>query len=175
MVVSTSRDGGQTFAESVRVHDDGWKINGCPDSGPSLTESDGNLYVAWATEGDDAQPRIQLARSTDSGRSFSAPRNVSRDILDSNHPVLRTEIDGTMWLVFQGRAQSANGNWNKTQAYVVQVDSRGNPSMPAAVPGSEDSVSYPTLALGSGGRMFLAWTQPAGNRQTVMLSRGRTQ
>jgi hypothetical protein len=175
VVVSTSRDGGQTFAEPVRVHDDGWKLNGCPDSGPTLTESDDNLYVAWMTAGDNAQPRVQLARSVDGAQSFAEPRDISGDILDPNHPVLKTGSDGTMWLVFQGRAPSANGSWHKTQAYVVQIGPSGNPSLPMSVPGSENSISYPTLALGSGGRMFLAWTQPAGNRQAIMLSRGRTK
>jgi len=175
MAVSTSRDGGQTFADTVRVHDDDWKLSGCPDSGAALAESNGNLYIAWMTEGKEAKPRIQFSRSADGARSFSEPRDISPNVLDSNHPMLATESDGTVWLVFQGRAPSADGSWNKAQGYVVQIDSRGNPSMPAVVPGSENSISYPTLALGSGGRMFLAWTQPDGNRQTVMLSRGRTQ
>jgi len=175
MVVSTSRDGGQTFAEPVRVHDDGWKLNGCPDSGPALAETNSDLYIAWMTEGTDARPRIQLARSVDAAPSFSEPRDISRDILDPNHPALVSGSDGTLWLVFQGRVPSANGNWNKTQGYVVQIASDGSPSLAGPIPGSESSISYPTLALGSGERMFLAWTQPKGNQQTVILSRGRTK
>jgi len=174
IVVSISRDDGQTFAEPVRVHDDGWKLNGCPDSGPALAETNSDLYIAWMTEGTDARPRIQLARSVDGARSFSEPRDISRDILDPNHPALATGSDGTVWLVFQGRAPSANGNWNKTQAYVVQIASDGSSSLAGPIPGSDSSISYPTLALGSGERMFLAWTQPEGNQQTVTLSRGRT-
>ena len=175
MVVSTSRDGGQTFADPVRVHDDGWKLNGCPDCGAALAESNGALCVAWMTEGREERPRIRFARSADGAKSFSAPIDISRDILDPNHPSLKTAEDGTVWLIFQGRAPSSSGSWNKTQAYVVEVDPRGSPSLPTPVPGSENSIAYPTMALGSGGRLFVAWTQPQVNRSVVMLSRGRAK
>jgi hypothetical protein len=174
MVISASRDGGRTFAPPVRVHDDGWKLNGCPDSGPALAESHGALFVAWMTAGRDERPRIELARSTD-GRSFGQPFQVSGAILDPNHPAMKVADDGTIWLTFQGRAPSANGTWNRSQAYIVHIDSSGTPTPPMAVPGSAASVSYPTLGIGSGGRVFLAWTQPAGDHQVVMLSRGRVQ
>jgi len=174
VVVSTSRDGGQKFSEPVRVHEDGWNLNGCPDSGPVLAESNGILSIAWMTEGKDNRPRLQQAQSEDGARSFHKPMEISRDILDPNHPAIKTGSDGTMWLVFQGRGPSSGGGWRKTQAYVVQIDRRGNPSLPMPVPGSENSIAYPTLGLGSGGRLFLAWTQPDGDHQTVMLLRGRT-
>jgi hypothetical protein len=41
MVVATSHDGGLTFDEPVRVSDDGCKINGLPDSGPSVAVMNG--------------------------------------------------------------------------------------------------------------------------------------
>ena len=173
MVVSTSRDGGQTFADPVRVHDDGWKLNGCPDCGASLAESNSVLCIAWMTEGREERPRIRFARSADGAKSFSAPIDISRDILDPNHPAMKTAEDGTVWLIFQGRPPSSTGSWNETQAYVVQIDPRGSPSLPTPVPGSENSIAYPTMALGSGGRLFVAWTQTQVNRSVVMLSRGR--
>lgn len=174
LVVSASRDGGRTFAESVRVHDDGWKLKGCPDCGPTLAESRGALYIAWMTEGKDEHPRIELARSGDGARSFGHPSDVSDEILDPDHPAMRTADDGTLWLAFQGRAPTTNGNWSKTRAYIVQINPGGVASKPIPVPGSENSIAYPTIGLGSGGRLFLAWTQPQGDRLEAMLSRGRT-
>jgi hypothetical protein len=174
MVVSTSRDGGQTFAQPVRVHDDGWKLNGCPDSGPALAESNGNLYTVWMTEGQEARPSMQHTHSVDGARSFSEPRDISGDVLDPNHPVLRTESDGTTWLVFQGRASRRTAVGIRLKPMWFRWTD-GKPSLAAPVPGSENSITYPRLALGSRGRTFLAWTQPEGNRQTVILSGGRTK
>jgi hypothetical protein len=53
MVLSVSRDGGKSFAPAVRIAEDNWRLRGCPDSGPSLIENAGRLYVAWLTEGKD--------------------------------------------------------------------------------------------------------------------------
>jgi len=174
LVVAKSHDGGRTFAEPVRVHDDGWRLKGCPDCGATLSEWKSVLFIAWMTEGTDERPRIRLARSIGGASSFSSPIDVSRDILDPNHPVMQTAEDGTVWLVFQGRAPSSNGKWSKTQAYVVRIVPGGTPSLPMPVPGSENSIAYPTIGLGSGGRIFLAWTQPQGDHPVIMLSRGRT-
>ncbi|HUO34722.1 MAG TPA: sialidase family protein [Candidatus Acidoferrum sp.] len=173
MVVSTSRDGGSTFAEPVTVHDDGWKINGCPDSGPSLAESNGSLWIAWTTAGKDDRARIYVSNSEDSAHSFKNPVKISGGVLDPNHPAIKAGSDGTLWVVFQGRAPSADGNWSKTQAYIVHIDKNGDPSQPAPIPGSNNSISYPRIALGNGGQIFVAWTQPQGDHFIVMLTRGR--
>lgn len=58
MVVSTSRDRGHTFSDPVRVHEDGWKLDGCPDSGPSLAQANGMLFITWMTAGKEDRPRI---------------------------------------------------------------------------------------------------------------------
>ena len=174
MAVSISRDGGQTFAEPTRVNEDGWMLHGCPDSGPAVAESHGALSIVWMTEGREQRAKLQFARSIDGARSFTKPVNVSADVLDPNHPVMKTADDGTIWLVFQGRAASTKGNWGKMQAYLVQIKPNGSPSPPEPIPGSDNSIAYPTIGVGSGGRLFIAWAQPQGDRQTVMLTRGRT-
>jgi len=175
LVVSASHDGGQTFAESVRVHDDDWKLKGCPDCGATLAEAHGALYIAWMTEGKDERPRIEFAHSDDGARSFSQPFDISSGILDPNHPTMKISDDGTIWVAFQGRTPTSSVNWSKTQAYIVQVGSSGAPSQPMPILGTENSIAYPTLGIGSGGRIFMAWTQPQGDHHTVMLSRGRTK
>jgi len=53
MALAVSRDGGRTFAAPVRVHEDGWKIDGCPENGPALAVDDGGkVHVAWVTPPD---------------------------------------------------------------------------------------------------------------------------
>ena len=42
--------GGRTFATPVRVNDDGWAIDGCPDDGPSIAvDAGGVLHIGWPT------------------------------------------------------------------------------------------------------------------------------
>lgn len=44
-VVST--DGGRTFSAPKLVHNDLWKINACPHTGPSMTQVGKDVFVAW--------------------------------------------------------------------------------------------------------------------------------
>lgn len=73
IVVARSPDGGSTFDEPVRVHDDGWRINGCPHAGPSLAVApDGAVHIAWYT-GADGGSGVFHAVSRDGARTFEPP------------------------------------------------------------------------------------------------------
>lgn len=174
MVVSTSRDGGDTFAPEVRVADDGWQLRGCPDSGPSLIQSGGRLYIAWLTEGRDRRPRIQLCWSDDHGGHFHVPIAVSADSLDANHPVLAASEDGRVLLGFQARSRNSDGSWRPSSVFVTEVNG-DHVSTPVALPNADSSVSYPHLAVGTGGRTYLAWTQRTEQTTRAVLIRGRRE
>ena len=76
IAVARSTDGGRTFAPPVRVSEDGWAIDGCPDDGPSIAvDAGGVLHVAWPTlvPGSDRGKGIFYSDSSDGGRTF-APR-----------------------------------------------------------------------------------------------------
>jgi hypothetical protein len=60
-----SADGGRTFGAPVRVSDDNWVLDGCPENGPSLTvDEKGRIHVVWPTlVSADRQGRACFARS----------------------------------------------------------------------------------------------------------------
>jgi hypothetical protein len=75
MVLSTSTDGGRSFAAAELVHADRWKITACPHRGGTIaTDARGRLYAVWYTEGAD-RPDLLLAVAAD-GRRFGPPRRV---------------------------------------------------------------------------------------------------
>jgi hypothetical protein len=172
MVVSTSRDGGKTFAPEVRVAEDNWRLRGCPHSGPSIIQSGNRLYIGWLTEGHEQRPRIQLAWSDDQGSHFHAPITASSDSLDPNHPVLAASEDGRTLLVFQGRAKKADGSWSPSTVFVAEVNG-DQISAPIAIPTSGVPASYPHVAVGTGGRAYVVWTQSTEQGNTALLLRGR--
>ena len=43
----TSIDNAETFSKPQIVHNDGWKINGCPHNGPTSTIANGGNLIAW--------------------------------------------------------------------------------------------------------------------------------
>ena len=172
MVVSTSRDGGDTFAPEVRVADDGWQLRGCPDSGPALIQSGGRLHIAWLTEGRERRPRIQLAWSDDQGAHFHAPIAVASDGVDPNHPVLTASEDGRVLLTFQARNKKTDGTWEPSAIFVAEVTS-DQVSTPQALSNGGAPSSYPHAVAGTGGRVYVTWTQRTDKGSGAVLLRGR--
>jgi hypothetical protein len=56
----------------------------------------------------------------------------------------------------------------------VEISPDGKLGTPAAVPGVPSSAQRPTVAAGTGGRLYVAWTGTAENQKAVYLSRGRS-
>ena len=45
-----SRDAGRSFSQPVRVSEDEWAIDGCPDDGPAMAvDTSGTVHLAWPT------------------------------------------------------------------------------------------------------------------------------
>jgi len=59
-----------------RLHDDGWRIEGCPVNGPAADADGERIAVAWYTNADE-RARVQFAFSTDAGTSFTAPLEIA--------------------------------------------------------------------------------------------------
>ncbi len=64
------------WTQPTTVHNDGWKIAGCPVNGPSISAQGDYVAVSWFTAKDNI-PKVQLAFSTDNGESFSSPVRVA--------------------------------------------------------------------------------------------------
>jgi hypothetical protein len=170
MVLAHSADGGKTFSQLVRVAMDNWVLHACPDVGPALGVSNGRLYIAWYSEGQQ-NPGIRLAISKDGGISFSSPQFVSADVLDATHPRLSVSEDGRVLLIFQGRPAHEDTKWNSNQAFVVEVNGDSF-TRPIEVTNSEHSVHDPDVLAGTAGRLFLAWTESVNDQNQAVLSRG---
>jgi len=68
------------------VHQDNWKIPGCPVNGPAVAALGSKVAVAWYTE-DSGEPKVNLAISDNAGRTFSNPIR-----LDQGNAVGRVDV-----------------------------------------------------------------------------------
>ena len=66
---------GPAWSVPVPVHDDGWRIAGCPVNGPAIAALGNDVAVAWFTAPD--VPRVRIAFSRDGGRGFGPPLEVA--------------------------------------------------------------------------------------------------
>ena len=171
IVVATSLDGGQTWTNPVKVTKEGWKVNGCAHSGPTMKYVNGKIFISWYT-GKDDKAAIKLAYSSDRGNSFNLIEDIHGRTLDANHPNMI--INGKeAWIIFQGRDPNQSGGWGREKAWLVQVKSDNEISKPSPLPSTGDGVAYPYLVKGNGGRIYATWTEVGQEGPQVMLCRGR--
>ncbi|MFQ5568263.1 MAG: sialidase family protein [Rhodothermales bacterium] len=73
------------WSEPRTVHEDGWRIAGCPVNGPSVAATGEQVAIAWFTAAQDT-PRVYLSFSPDAGRTFAPPV-----VIDDGRPIGRVD------------------------------------------------------------------------------------
>ncbi|MDZ4803066.1 MAG: sialidase family protein [Bryobacteraceae bacterium] len=173
--MATSADGGATFSKGVRVAEDNWKISGCPHSGAVLTSVQKRILATWSTVRE-GKAQLYAAWSDDNGRTFSARTRVADTVVDPNHPSVVSMGDRAA-IVFQGRPSGKSAGWGQVNAYYREIDVAGKLSPLVRLGNAKASASYPELAYEEPGRVFVAWTEAAGDDDShrVVLLRGRRE
>ena len=166
MALTVSRDGGKTFAAPVRVSEDHWEFDGCPDNGPSLAvDAARRVHVAWPTPADAKNPNMMAlfyAMSRD-GKSF-APRVRIPTEGPAGHVQIASDAQGALLLAWE---EMANGGRTVKLA-------RGTPDAAGKVTfrllGTPIVGKYPSIALTPTGAV-VAYTQPQGGSNVIVVSR----
>ena len=157
--IYVSRFTGVAWTVPAPVHDDGWKIDGCPVNGPSIGAYARNVAVAWFTAPKD-EGHSFVAFSQDAGRTFGAPVQVD-DAGSLGRVDVEQLADGSAvvgWIERAGRS---------TAFKVRRVDRQGQRSAAIAVTdlGERRNSGYPRLAR-RGQELIFAWTG-SGDRPRV--------
>lgn len=166
LAASTSRDGGKTWSAPARVAVDGWVLDGCPHSGPSMVFLGDVLGLAWYT-GAAGRASLRFSTSKDFGASWSAPVELQGGLQDANHPYLAA-FEGAFWVIFQARDGAERGGWGPLRPWVSRIG-----AAPQALPTLGGGVNYPRLAAGNAGRLYAIWSESNGPASKVVLCRGR--
>jgi hypothetical protein len=167
MAFAMSRDGGRTFSAPVRVSEDGWAIDACPDDGPAMAvDVSGTVHLAWPTVigGNSPQGAIFYA-STRDGQQFTPRQRVATlGGPKPSHPQI--VVDGqrrvfVAWDEYVGGKQTAalrevraGANGAATFGSIVTLSSGG-------------SGMYPALAA-TNQRVLAVWAT-GGERSTLQV------
>jgi hypothetical protein len=103
IALSVSRDGGTNFGQPVRVSEDKWQIDGCPEDGPTMVvDESGTAHVVWPTvvTTSGGPTKALFHASTRDGRSFTARAPVPTEG-HAYHPQLALGPDGTLGLTWE--------------------------------------------------------------------------
>ena len=166
MALTVSRNGGRTFAAPVRVSEDHWEFDGCPDNGPSLAvDAARRVHVAWPTPADAKNPNMMAlfyAMSRD-GKAF-APRVRIPTEGPAGHVQIASDANGALLLAWE---EMANGGRTVKLARGT-VDTAG--SVAFRMVGTPIVGKYPSIALTPAGAV-VAYTQPRGGSNVIVVSR----
>ena len=162
-----SRDGGKTFAEPIRVSEDRWALDGCPENGPALATAGKQVVVVWPTlvpGAGGAEPAMQLfSASTTDGSRFTARAPMPTEGVP-RHPQVVALADGSLVAAWD---EAVSGRRR------VVLASRG-PSSPAfagrRVVADADSAEYPAVAA-AGGTAVVAWKSGSAERSVIRVTR----
>jgi hypothetical protein len=170
--VASSRDRGATWSPGRRVAEDNWALNGCPHSGASMAALGKRLFISWYAVRE-RRPALYFAYSDDGAQTFSRRHELSGETVDPNHPFLLRTGD-RISAVFQARPADSAESWGPIGVYYREIEEQGGMSPLVRIGNAGNSASYPTFAFEEPGRIYAAWTEPAGESRAIALARGRT-
>jgi hypothetical protein len=165
MAFTVSRDGGRTFEPLVRVHEDKWSINGCPDDGPAMAVApSGSIHLVWPTVVNGTVGALHYSWSHD-GRSFTSPVRVpTLGSPKPSHPQIAIDARGRVMVAWDEVVEGAR----TAVAREVRQSGSGIQFGPTITLDERGSAMYPVLAAIKDGWMAV-WTG-GGTPSTV---RGR--
>jgi hypothetical protein len=146
-----SSDGGRHFDELVRVSEDKWELNGCPEDGPALAvDRAGVIHITWATLVNEGEPQkaIFYATSKD-GKAFSPRARLPTSGITPGHPQMTLVSGGGVAIVWD---ETVDGLRRIASS---RVSSSGS-IRPAQVLSGTESSSHPVIVQ-SAGQLLVAW------------------
>lgn len=169
IAVARSTDGGRTFGAPVRLSDDGWAIDACPDDGPSIAvDASRVLHAAWPTEVSAAVGRaVFYSYSTDGGRTFAPRIRVDGETGAPAHPQLALWGDraAIVW------DESAGTGPRRIRLREVAIGTARGPLLGAvSTVSSEAAATYPAVTV-TADATLVAWTEETEKGADVRVTR----
>jgi hypothetical protein len=142
MAFTMSRDGGRTFAAPLRVSEDKWALEGCPDDGPAMAvDAQSRVHIVWPTLVN--QATAENAESAEkNSTSLRAQRSPRLNVADPNIALF----------------------------YAMSTD--GKQFTPRERIPTEGMPHHPRIAAGTEGSLTVAWDELAGGVRRVAIGRG---
>lgn len=163
-----SRDEGRTFSAPVRVSDDNWQINGCPENGPAIAlDRQRRVHVVWPTRvqtGASETLALFHAVSVD-GTSFSPRARIPTSGV-AYHPRLISATDGSFVVAWD---EAAGGERRVRLARGIPDRSGMVTFRPLDIGGAADG-RYPAIAA-TPTHLIVAWTMRRSEATRIAVAR----
>jgi len=149
--ISIVRYANRTWSAPTPVANDGWQIDGCPVNGPAISANGRNVAVAWLTQVNE-KPRVNMALSTDSGKTFGKPIKIDDGNSSGRVDVISLASGGAIVSWVERGSQ-------RSEVRVRQVEANGTVGTAIAVSGTAgvQSGAFPRIKK-SGNDLIVTWT-----------------
>jgi hypothetical protein len=160
---SASKDGGRTFSPPVRVSEDRWTLDGCPDDGPAMSvDASRTIHITWptlVTDPNTGEPTIAIFYATSrDGRSFGARQRLPTEAV-AHHPQIVLAADGTPTVA-----------WDESGTGMRRIVVATGPAFRRVVVTPESGGVYPSLTR-SEATIVAAWTASRPGGSVVRVER----
>jgi len=163
-LVFTSSDGGRTFASPIRVSEDKWMLEGCPDDGPAMAlDGQNRVHLAWPTVVSQPEPHKAMFYATSrDGLRFTPRVRVSPVGHNIAHPQIAVGVDGQVVVVWDQIVQG------KRRVFLSRL--RDGAFAEGETLSEDASASYPVAAF-SDGALVVVWTEGTSEASRIAIRR----
>jgi hypothetical protein len=162
-----SRDGGKTFGPAVRISEDGWQLDGCPDDGPAIAVDKNNVvHIVWPTVIGGANPEGALFyTSTRDGRTFTPRQRIpTLGSPKPSHPQIAIDGAGELYVAWDEVRGGVRGSAFRSMTVNAAA---GSAKFGAPQTLGDGANSYPILAARPNG-LLAVWTAGPPDRSTIV-------
>ena len=150
--IAVSADGGRSFSPRVRLSPNRWPIDGCPLKPTAVAADGANVYAAYYSGGENPQG-VYFVRSSDGGRTFSAPLQVHPEASVSDAPVLAL-AGSTLHLFWHAKTSAARRVFTRSSS-----DAGRSFGPVTELPAPAGAAQLPVVAGRADGTVQVAWQQ----------------
>lgn len=149
------------WTEPELLHDDGWRIGGCPVNGPAMVADGADVAVAWFTM-PEGVPQVRLARSHNAGKDFELIDSLGVDEALGRVDLVRF---GDGWVV-----SWMNESKGQASLELARYDARDRVRWTRTIEGLDNSraAGFPRIGWVGEDRLLVVWTD-GGRKEGTQL------
>jgi len=163
-----SANGGRSFAPPVRVSQDNWVLNGCPENGPALAVDQTNaVHIVWPTlihDSAGAETMVLFYATSRDGQRFTKRQQIPTEGIP-RHPQIALGPAGTITVAWDEQLKGAR----RVVIARGSVD-YNDPVRFTREPVTEEAGTYPVIAPVFDGAL-VAWTSGSVTDSVLRVAR----
>jgi hypothetical protein len=160
MLHTVSGNNGKTFSAPERISNDNWVINGCPHTGPAMTENKNGIQFTWYTGGGNGG--IYYCNSND-GKTFSPREKVSGTASKHCQIVCLNDKD----IAITWNETFFKGNIASSRIGIELRNANGNDPVKKYITSEKGNATFPVIKSINPATALIAYTETVNDKDYV--------